>query len=73
MVAKGKLCLFISIYIYIILKTVCCWYTNICFIYFLLVFLHKDEISVDRFSESPVATLASVLLSLLRKHYSVHC
>jgi len=49
-----------------------CWYTHICFIYFLLVFLHRDEISVDRFSESPVVTPASVLLSLLKNHYSAN-
>ena len=40
---------------------VCCFiYVYVLFLFFLVV-LHRDKISVDRFSESPVTTQASVL------------
>jgi hypothetical protein len=46
---------------YILLKNVCCRiYVCMLFI-FLLVVLHTDEVSVDRFSESAVSTHSALL------------
>ena len=43
--------MYFYLYMYLILKIVCCWYTHICFIYFLLVFLHRDVISVGWYNQ----------------------
>jgi len=63
MVARGMLHLFISEYIICTLSVV-----SVCiYVLFnmLLVCLHRDEIGVYRFSESPVSTQVSVLYHYL--------
>ena len=53
----------LSLYVYIT-------YTSIQHVFiFFLVFLHRYEISVDRFSDSPVATPVSVLYYLPMVEY----